>query len=339
MKTCTTFLHVIYVAFLCNLCYTTSVNWLVFSYSLPSKSSSSPRVTLWRRLRRLGTISPTGSIYVLPDRDECVEAFQWLSQEIQHSNGQALIMHVEQFDGLEDAQLIALFHEACKEDYAEIEMQVEELQRGLATPEMDAGVRRSAQESLAKLRRQYTNIANIDYFDSPEGLRLSAQLEQVAQTLSPGGVVVPEVKAADIADYTGKRWVTRPQPHVDRLACIWLIRRFIDAEAVIRYAAKPQRDEIAFDMSRAEFAHMGNLCTFETMIRAFGIEAVGLSTLAEIVHDIDLRDEKYFHPEIAGIDALLKGWLLLDLSDTELETRGVALFESLLESLAAQSRP
>src|SRR2546425_2492390 len=60
----------------------TAMGWVVFSYSLPSKASSSPRVALWRRLQRLGAITPKAGVYVLPDRDECVEAFQWLAQEV-----------------------------------------------------------------------------------------------------------------------------------------------------------------------------------------------------------------------------------------------------------------
>lgn len=70
------------------------MSWMVFSYSLPSKSSSSPRVTLWRRLRRLGAISLKGGIQVLHAREECVEAFQWLAQEVQQAKGEALVMQL-----------------------------------------------------------------------------------------------------------------------------------------------------------------------------------------------------------------------------------------------------
>jgi hypothetical protein len=69
------------------------MTWIVFSYSLPSKAQSSPRVALWRRLRRLGAISPTGGVHILPARDECLEAFQWLVQEVQQAQGEALVIH------------------------------------------------------------------------------------------------------------------------------------------------------------------------------------------------------------------------------------------------------
>jgi hypothetical protein len=89
-------------------------------------------------------------------------------------------------------------------------------------------------------------------------------------------------------------------------------------------------------MRDAEFGHHGNLCTFETMIRAFNLESTGLSAMAEIVHEVDLRDARYLRPETAGIDAILKGWSLLNLSNAELEARGIALFSGLFESLAAR---
>src|SRR5512136_2603826 len=108
------------------------MNWLVFSYSLPGKSGSGPRVSLWRRLRRLGAISPAGGAQVLPAREECLEAFQWLAREIRQAKGDAVVMRVEQFDGLTDQQLIDRFHLAREEDYAEIERSVRELDKTLS---------------------------------------------------------------------------------------------------------------------------------------------------------------------------------------------------------------
>ena len=91
-------------------------------------------------------------------------------------------------------------------------------------------------------------------------------------------------------------------------------------------------------MNEAEFGHAWNLCTFETMARAFSQEVPGLSAMAEVAREIDLRDERYMPQEVAGIDAVLKGWLLLNLSDAELEQRGIAMSDDLFESLAALAR-
>src|SRR5262245_2330904 len=105
--------------------------WLVLSYSLPAAPRSSPRVTIWRRLKRLGVLPMAGGAYVLPARDACVEAFQWLAQEIRQAEGEALIMRVDQFDGLSDAQIITRFQEARGKDYAELDTQAAALEQAI----------------------------------------------------------------------------------------------------------------------------------------------------------------------------------------------------------------
>jgi len=312
------------------------MKWLVFSYSLPAKASSSPRVTLWRRLRRLGAISPTGGIHVLPSQDACIEGLQWLSREIQQSKGQAVVMHVDHFEGLTDQQLLDLFREARKQDYEGIKGQAADLEKAV-TKEKDVAKLAALQDDLTKLQRLYADIRQIDYFDSPNGKQVATKLAKIAETLAPPIAQIPEIELVAIDAYKDKQWVTRPKPHVDRLACAWLIRRFINPEATIRYALQPEPQEVAFDMNEPGFSHSGNVCTFETMIRAFDLKGPGLSLLSEIVHEIDLREERYFHPEITGVDAILQGWLQLDLADAEIEKHGIALFEGLIATLSARS--
>ena len=111
---------------------------------------------------------------------------------------------------------------------------------------------------------------------------------------------------------------------------------------MIRYANTPRPGEVTFDMTNAAFGHQGNFCTFETMVKAFGLRDPRLLAIAEIVHEIDLRDERYVRPEIAGVDAILSGWKAY--SDAERESHGIALFEGLYGALPkaarrAQSKP
>ena len=91
-------------------------------------------------------------------------------------------------------------------------------------------------------------------------------------------------------------------------------------------------------MRGAEFGHKGDRCTFETMLSAFNLNEPALHVVAEIVHDIDLRDGRYARPEAEGIDIILKGWLLAGLSDSELESRGVALFDGLYTAFSRRPR-
>ncbi len=297
------------------------MTWVVFSYSISRPSRSSPRVALWRRLQRVGAVSPLNGIYVLPGRPECLEAFQWLAQEIRAAEGQALVMQVDHFQGITDADLSALFNQARAEEYRQLEGMVEGLAKLKDPLEL--------QEEMRKIRRRHAEILRVDYFNSPEGMRVAQRLSQLAERLLPRSETLA-FPTARLNDYRGKTWVTRPQPYVDRLACAWLIRRFIDPKAAIRYSLAPKPHEIAFDMEEgSEFGHAGNLCTFETMQRAFGLNDPGLDAVAEIVHEIDLNDGRYARPAASGVDSVLAGWHRAQFSDAELEARGISLFEGL----------
>lgn len=306
------------------------MNWIVLSYTLTAAGGTSgPRVALWRRLKRLGAVSPAGGIQVLPARESCVEAFGWLAQEIRQEGGEALVFHVEAFDGLSTEQVIALFCEARKKDYTELmkEMRgLEQLISETSMPEQDA----SLQNSFQKLSRQYRECLSIDYFNCPEGVAAGKMLDQIERLLRHSASRADDISPAALEAYRGRRWVTRPRPHVDRLASIWFIRHFIDPDAVVRFAPTPEPDEVAFDMPDGQFTHQGNRCTLETMMRAFRLEDnPGLRWIAEVVHAIDLQDGLYQRPEIAGIEAVLQGWLLADFSDAELSDHGTALFAGL----------
>jgi hypothetical protein len=218
----------------------TRMPWIVFSYSLSSAGRSSARVAVWRRLRALGAVSPKGGIHVLPERDECAEAFQWLAQEVERAKGEALLMRVERFEGMSDAQLVALFQEGRKEDYAALGDRVTELERTLARsrrrdPKNDVSLR----ELLARLRREHGEIARIDFFGSPAGALLTSRFAKIEEALAARRPEHVRVAPVSRSSYRRTRWVTRPDPYVDRLACAWLIRRFINADAQIRYSTAP----------------------------------------------------------------------------------------------------
>ncbi len=305
------------------------MRWLVLSYSLPNKPSSSARVALWRRLQRLGALPVTGT-YVLPERPDCLESFTWLAQEIEAADGEAVVMKVE-FEGLGEKDLVARFDEARAEAYAEMLTELGALEDVLKLAENEL----EPIKALAKLRRRFTEARRVDFFDSPAGRQVAARLAGLEQRLLPGPPEEADIVTRNKADYRGKTWVTRPQPHVDRLASAWLIRRFIDPEAVILYRDSVGEDEVSFDMSEADFGHTGSLCTFETLVRAFALEDDALVPIAHIVHELDLRDERYARPEAAGLDALLDGWLSLGLSDEALEQRGFVVFEGLYAAFSS----
>jgi hypothetical protein len=292
-------------------------------------------VSLWRRLRRAGAITVSGGAHILPAHEQCREAFQWLAQEIRQAQGEALILHVSQVEGLRDADVIQLFNAARRKEYGELDGQVAALEAQLVADQLS---RSTALDSLERLRRRLGELQRVDYFDTPEGGQLAARLSQLATALTPPPPTTAVAPAA-LAAYQGRRWATRPRPHVDRLACAWLIRRFIDPAATIVYTATPAPEDVTFDTEGGTFTHTGSRCTFETLLSAFALDAAALQTVAEIVHAIDLNDGQYVHPEIPGLAAVLEGWLHVDVADAEREVWGRGLFEGLYQAVLHGSAP
>ena len=311
--------------------------WLALSYSIPKQPSSSARVTLWRRLQRLGALPLTGA-YILPHTAECLESFSWLAEEIDAIGGETLIMRVEHFEGLSDRLLIERFNGARAESYATLLDDIEVLATTSIATENSAHKEGSkdAEESthkltkaLSKLRQRFSEIRRIDFFNSPSAREVLEAMRRLEDSLLPPAAEQEQVSLVDSQDFQRRTWVTRPQPHVDRMASIWLISRFIDGEARFVYRLSAEPDEVSFDMDEAIFGHTGSLCTFETLIAAFGLNDAALKPLIQIVHEMDLRDERYMRPEVVGLDALLDGWLASGLSDEELAQRGRQVFEAL----------
>ena len=142
----------------------------------------------------------------------------------------------------------------------------------------------------------------------------------------------------DIKQHRNRVWVTRTGVKVDRIASAWLVRRFIDDHAKFKfveghdYAA--EAGEIRFDMRSGDLTHQADNCTFEVMVDRFGLDAPGLAALAEIIHDIDLDEDKYGRAEKAGVAAFIAGLVASCADDNQRIERGSALLDALLADLA-----
>lgn len=288
------------------------------------------RVKVWRRLQQQGAIAIKNSVYALPLGDAALEDFQWLAREIIERGGEATVCAAELVEGLTDAQVQALFHAARDADYAEVARKARQLAA--------ARGRRASDEAwplkVNKLRKRLGEIIAIDFLGAPgreaaEGLvsRLEDTLSrELARSTDPIGV--PETGLP-----RGAVWVTRQGIHVDRMASAWLIRRFIDPEARLRFVDprtyEHQRGELRFDMFEAEFTHEGDLCTFEVLLGRFRVATPPLEALAEMVHDIDLKDAKFSRPETVGFERAVAGIALGHAEDETRLERASALLDDL----------
>jgi hypothetical protein len=135
----------------------------------------------------------------------------------------------------------------------------------------------------------------------------------------------------DLSTLTGQRWVTRPRPHIDRIASAWLIKRFIDPQAEFLFAepAAFPVGAIPFDAPGVELSHQGQDCTFETLVKRAHLRDPRLAWLAEVVHEADLRDGKFPREEARGIDLAIRALLAASPDDHQVLAHGMTLFEGL----------
>jgi len=312
--------------------------WLLLIHQLPPKPAYL-RVKVWRRLQALGAISVKGSVYVLPAGEDALEDFQWLLREIVEGGGEGVICEANLVDGLSDQQVRALFDAARDADYAEL---AKELRALAASSKRDAaaGSKPEGKGQLARLRRRFAELSEIDFFGATGRLTVDGLLTELERELAdpPGEAQAKEDEVKTIPEeLTGKVWVTRAGVHVDRIACAWLIRRFIDAEAQFKFVSakdyKVRPGELRFDMFQGEFTHEGDKCSFEVLLERLALKDKALRAIAEMVHDIDLKDGKFGRSETAGIALLINGVCASQKDDLARIERGAAIFDDTFESL------
>jgi hypothetical protein len=299
---------------------------------------SSLRVRVWRRLRSLGAVPLKRSAYLLPDTPERYEDFQWLAQEIQREGGEATLVRVQQIENVGPEDVRRLFHEPRDADYKQLAGRYRKALQGLE--KKSAARRARLQEELARLAKDHQRIRDIDFFDAPGGAEVRRLEEAIAmRTRRPESARREERPTLDLTKLRGRRWVTRPRPHIDRIASAWLIKRFIDPEAQFLFAppAEFPPDAIPFDAPGVELSHQGEDCTFETLVKRARLRDRRLNRLAEIVHEADLRDGKYPHEEARGIDVAIRALLAASPDDHQVLAQGMTLCEGLYATTSRKS--
>lgn len=305
-------------------------HWLLLIHQIPPRPAYL-RVKVGRRLQALGAAAIKNSVYALPRAEQAMEDFQWVRREIVSGGGEATVCEALFVEGHTDADVVALFTRARDADYAALAGEARVLARA-------AQRRRGADEarpSLFRLRKRLAEVIAIDFFGAPGREAVERLLAGIEARLRNPPAAAPG-KALSAAGYRGRVWVTRRGVQVDRIASAWLIRRFIDPKGRFKFVAagdyRPRPKEARFDMFQAEFTHDGDLCTFEVLLRRFGIDDPALRAVGEIVHDIDLKDAKFGRPEAAGLARLLAGIALRNAGDPARLAQGGAAFDALYES-------
>jgi hypothetical protein len=307
--------------------------WLLLIHQLPPHPAYL-RVKIWRRLQGMGAVAVKGAVYALPLDDQTQEDFRWLVREIVACGGEASLCEARFVDGISDQQVRALFDAARDADYEGIRKEAVALTDEIAAqPERQGEVRRQ----IARLRRQLTQVAAIDFFGASRREAAEAALSALEARFAEPELGVGQEEAMigreHLQGLHGRTWVTREGVNIDRIASAWLIRKFIDPEARFEFVAGKghvaRPEEIRFDMYEAELTHEGDRCTFEVLLDRARLDEPALQAIGEIVHDIDLKDGKFAREETAGVAGLIGGIVLAHHGDEQRLVRGNALFDDL----------
>lgn len=325
--------------------------WLMLIHQLPPRPTNL-RVRIWRKLQKLGAVVIKNSIYILPASEKTQEDFQWLKQEIETAGGEASVFRADAVEGTTDREIIEIFRKTRNDEFAAVTTELNGLTRSIREQargkHLSAGRLAAYEGQLNRIHADLERIVANDFFNA-DGRILALRTFQDCQNAIRSGQRPLKTKTGsrtkratlDPAHYQGKRWVTRRNLHIDRLASAWLIKQFIDKHPRFYFVGEDEKLEgaVHFDMYEAEFSHQGDDCTFETMLRLFDlghIEALG--EFAEIVHDIDLKDDKFQRLEAAGLNAVISGLSQTLRDDRKLLQQASVIFDGLFLLLGERGR-
>ncbi|MBA4184450.1 MAG: chromate resistance protein [Acidobacteriota bacterium] len=321
--------------------------WILMVHLLPPKPTNL-RVRIWRKLNNLGAVAIKNSVYVLPFNEKTHEDFEWLRQEIETAGGEANVFRAESVEGTADEEIIDIFRRERDKDFSKIAAEFDALAGAVKEQKQNNHLTaeriKNYETELGKLHSELERIKAVDFFVASVQKTAVASFKRAQKILRVNFDSSRKVSPASGAnflsrsDYQGKRWVTRLNMHIDRLASAWLIKRFIDERPKFYFVVESEKvtGAIHFDMFEAEFTHAGEDCTFETLLNRFGLtDNAALREIAEIVHDIDLKDGKFNRLEAVGLDATIRGLSKLLRDDRKLLAQCGFIFDGLYEQFSA----
>jgi len=319
-----------------------SREWLLIFYSVPSHPVSN-RMKIWRKLAKAGAVQLKGAVYILPATDEHEEFLQWLIGEVKAMGGDGAFVRSAEIRSIDENDIQQLFLSQAEQEYRGFERKFEALERKVQSIKKGAKHDENARlaDHAGKFARELDDIKRRDFFTSPVGAEMTKRMQTLMAALKglsgratePAGSVTPK----RAADYQGRTWVTRKKPFIDRMASAWFIRRFVDTKAVFKFTSESDLTSVganaaSFDMTDGEFTHIGDLCTFEVLVKTFAVRDKVVRKIAEIVHDLDVKDDKYGNLESTGIEEILMGIRKTAKNDGDALDRGMAVFEMLYQA-------
>ena len=309
--------------------------WFSLVISLPTENANA-RMRAWRALKASGAAVLRDGVYLMPEREACRLLLASVAAEVVAAGGLAYVMRTEEPDG---ADFVRLFDRSS--EFSALVLEV-----GKAHAALDSDTANDVLKQARKLRKVFAGLVEIDFFGSEAQKQSLAALQELelalARILSPDEPH-PAVGAITLRDrtvYLGKTWATRKRPWVDRLACAWLIRRYIDPDAKLLWLASPQdfpKKAIGFDFDGATFSHVGAKVSFEVMLVSFALESAPLQRMGHLVHFLDVGGLQ--PPEASGVESVLAGLRDAITDDDQLLQAACSVFDGLLKTFSKEAPP
>jgi hypothetical protein len=313
--------------------------FLALLTSLPT-GNSTLRMRIWRALKGTGCGVLRDGVYVLPGDAPTASALARAESEIRAAGGFAMTVELNVKGAAQLEYVRKLFDRG--EEYGALVARI-----GAARAALRRLGKRKADTLLERLRRSLDDLAEIDFHPGQAQLQAKdamSALERDARDLYSGGephAAKRRLHRLDPAKYRRRTWATRMDLWVDRLACVWLIRRFIDKDASFVWIDRP-RDRparaVGFDFDGAEFTHVGGRVTFEVLLAAFALEAdAALAAIGHAVHALDVGGIPV--ADASGLETILRGIKGKARSDDEAAREAGKVFDLLYSAYAQKQEP
>src|SRR5215831_15206434 len=235
--------------------------WLLLIHQIPSKPLYL-RARFRTLLARTGAVAVKNAVYALPKRGEAPARLESVASEIRRAGGEAFVCEVRFTDPDDESRVTESYREERRQEYLRVREEAERLRTGSG-----------ATRRLARLRSRFAAAHALDAFEAAGRAHAESALARAEARISAKAAPLRRTRTVT-SPWAGRTWVTRRGVHVDRIACAWFIRRFLDANARFRFVAAPdaprRKGELGFDLPGGEFTHEGDRCSFETLLAKTG---------------------------------------------------------------------
>ncbi len=312
--------------------------WSILFLTLPTQPTA-VRLRIWRALKSLGSPLLRDGVYLLPLEHQ--DKFQPLVDEVHAHGGTAQVMHLSPTDDAQRNELLALFDR--KDAYQQWHLTLNDWLRSM--PDQSEA---EARRRLRSVEQVLGDIRAIDYCPGEAREHANAALARARAAFdacfSPGephGQRDQSIARLDPRQFQGRCWATRERPWADRLASAWLIRRFIDPQALfiwLKDVTQVPTGALGFDFDGARFTHVGERVTFEVLLIGFGLDHnTQLCRIGRTIHYLDIGGIPA--AEASGLEAVLAGLRVLHPHDDALLNAACAVFDALLAHTSEPQRP